>query len=374
MSRTLFLSLLAAGLLAGCSGGNHVPAGNRYVQTNLVANKPQYNPQILEPDLQNAWGISIRPAGAGGHFWVTAQGTGKSLEYVGDVHDASGFVPLYTDDLTVVSIPNHGGVQGTPTGTVFNTGTSFTITQGHANGPITAPAKFFFATDAGVLTAWTERAKAGGGFDRPTDSVIVYDQSAAGSAFFGVAMSQAADRLYLADFGNNPRIVTLDGAFHEVAAPFANPFPGYGPFNVHTIGDRVFVAYARIEQVGEEVHAAGAGKLVEYDAAGNQIAIWDDRNLLNAPWGIAKAPDMGFGIYSGKLLVGNFGNGTITVFDPTTRKAIDYLRDDKGIALQIPGLWEILFGNGVRLGDANALYFAAGPGEVDGIFGRITAR
>ena len=48
-----------------------------YDQTNLVANWEAYNAKIIEPDLQNAWGISLRPAGAGGHFWVTAQATGK---------------------------------------------------------------------------------------------------------------------------------------------------------------------------------------------------------------------------------------------------------------------------------------------------------
>ena len=63
---------------------------------------------------------------------------------------------------------------------------------------------------------------------------------------------------------------------------------------------------------------------------GNLVATWDDRALLNAPWGIVKAPDTGFGLYSGKLLVSNFGNGTITVFDPATRKAIDYLRTASG--------------------------------------------
>ena len=87
-----------------------------YVQTNLVANWEGHRPQIIEPELKNAWGISLRPAGAGGHWWVTANGSGKSFEYVGDVPGT----PLYQDDLKEVTVPHPNGEQGTPTGTVFN--------------------------------------------------------------------------------------------------------------------------------------------------------------------------------------------------------------------------------------------------------------
>ncbi len=38
----------------------------------------------------------------------------------------------------------------------------------------------------------------------------------------------------------------------------------------------------------------------------------------------------------------------------------------------IGGIWGILLGNGVRLGQTNHLYFAAGPNqEEDGIFGKL---
>ena len=100
---------------------------------------------------------------------------------------------------------------------------------------------------------------------------------------------------------------------------------------------------------------------------------WDDRGLLNAPWGVAFAPQ-GFGEYSGKLLVGNFGDGTIVAFDSTTHAAIDYVRDADGKPISIEGLWGLQFGNGVSLGMADAMYFAAGPhDETEGLFGRIQA-
>ena len=121
--------------------------------------------------------------------------------------------------------------------------------------------------------------------------------------------------------------------------------------------------------------ASGAAKLAEFDLNGNLIATWDDQNLLNAPWGIVKAPDTGFGLYSGKLLVSNFGNGVITVFDPSARKAIDYLRGSGEDPIVIDGIWDLKFGNGVAQGESNALYFTAGPnGETDGLFGKIKAQ
>jgi uncharacterized protein (TIGR03118 family) len=345
--------------------------GGGFEQTNLVANWEAYNAKIVEPDLQNAWGISLRPAGAGGHFWVTAQATGKSFEYVGDV----GGKELHQDDLKVVDVPGKPDATGTPTGTVFNdTGKGFVITQDAPGGPITAPAKFMFVTDEGVVSAWTERRKGDGTFDRPEKAIVVADHSGEGAKYFGMAISPQFDKLYLANFGEKPGIVVLDDAFKVVEnAGFENPFGGsYHPFNVQTIGTSVFVAYAEQGEPGEEEPGTGEGKLAEFAANGALIHTFDGGKYLNAPWGIAIAPSDGFGPHSGTLLVSNFGDGTIAVFDRATRKPIDFLRRPDGHRVEINGIWGITFGNGVELGERNALYFAAGPGpETDGVFGRL---
>ncbi|MCW3061125.1 MAG: hypothetical protein JWQ02_2946 [Capsulimonas sp.] len=368
-----------AALLAGCGGGgsalDHVNGSNHYAKTILIANKAEYKPQIVNPDLQDGWGISLRPAGAGGHWWITANKTGKSLEYIGDTPGN----PLHQDSLKEVTIPGPGGDMGTPTGTVFNvSGTGFVIDQPFPGGAaLHGPAKFFFATDSGVVTAWTERAHtADSGIDRPTSSVIVWDKSAQGSGYFGMAISPHFDRLYLADFGEHPQVTVLNDQFQDISAgKFPNPFPGYAPFNVQAVGNSIFVAYAQQSEPAVELHGIGKGKLAEFTLDGALIATWDDQNLLNAPWGIVKAPDSGFGLYSGKLLVSNFGNGVVTVFDPATRKAIDYLRGDDKNPIVVDGIWDLKFGNGVAQGESNALYFAAGPnGEADGLFGKIKAQ
>jgi hypothetical protein len=80
---------------------------------------------------------------------------------------------------------------------------------------------------------------------------------------------------------------------------------------------------------------------------------------------------IGFGGFGGDLLVGNFGDGVINVYDPVSFALKGQLQDASGATIVNTGLWEIVFGtNGV--GDPNTLYFAAGiNGEKDGLFGSI---
>ncbi len=332
-------------------------------QTNLVANKPEYGAQILEPDLQNAWGIAIRPAGFGGHWWVASTNVGQSIQYVGDV----GGTPLFQDELEIVH------TLGPVTGIAFNHGSGFAITQAHENGPITAPAKFFFANISGTITAWTERARAGGGFDHPVDSVPVVDGTARRSAFFGVAVAPGADRMFAADFGAEPALRAYDGQFAEtgvLASPFEKKPGGFEAFNVQTIGQSVFAMYGRHVPPGTE-NPPAEGRLAEFDAEGKLLATWRGRGLLNYPWGVALAPK-DFGLYGGCLLVGNFGDGTLVAFHPRLKVALDYVRDEHGKRVVIDGLWGLQFGNGASLGEADHMYFAAGPErETDGLFGKL---
>ncbi len=67
-------------------------------------------------------------------------------------------------------------------------------------------------------------------------------------------------------------------------------------------------------------------------------------NNLNAPWGVVAAPT-GFGTFAGDILVGNFGDGTISAFD-TTGKFVGQLTDSSGKVLVNPGLWDMVFGGG----------------------------
>ncbi|MEM6715997.1 MAG: TIGR03118 family protein, partial [Cyanobacteria bacterium P01_C01_bin.147] len=354
------------------------PSG--YVVTNLVANAAQYEPQLLDPYLSLGWGIAIRPAGLGGHFWLSASGTGTSTEYVGDV----GGVPIYQDSLKLVTVTptefNPFGISG-PTGQVFNGSGDFVITQDHPNGDITAPSKFIFVATDGGISAWTERANDDGTIDRPLVSEVVVDKFL-DSIYYGVAITnfESDNRLYVADFGVAPEIEVYDANFNEITADFefANPFEaeGYAEYNIQLIEDTLMVAYAapNPEIPGDEIVEEGLGGIAEFDLDGNLIATWDGGELLDAPWGFVMAPD-NFGDYSNLLLVSNFGDGTIVAFDPETRTAVDYLRDASGDPIVIDGLWGLTFGNGGSLGETNDLYFAAGndlgDNAGDGVFGKV---
>jgi uncharacterized protein (TIGR03118 family) len=91
---------------------------------------------------------------------------------------------------------------------------------------------------------------------------------------------------------------------------------------------------------------------------------------LDSPWGVERAP-FGFGPFSGMILIGNFGNGRINVFDENGR-FVDELDDGHDKPLMIDGLWTLTLGGGA-MSSPDTLYFTAGPnGETDGLFGTIT--
>jgi hypothetical protein len=53
-------------ILAACGIAASAMAQNAYVSTVLVANDPKYHPQLIDKNMVDAWGVAIRPPGAGG--------------------------------------------------------------------------------------------------------------------------------------------------------------------------------------------------------------------------------------------------------------------------------------------------------------------
>jgi uncharacterized protein (TIGR03118 family) len=113
-----------------------------------------------------------------------------------------------------------------------------------------------------------------------------------------------------------------------------------------------------------------------FDTGGTLLGRVATRGALNAPWGLALAPDS-FGPFGGDLLVGNFGNGRIHAFDlsATGGPALaGTLRDAARDPIAIDGLWGLGFGNDGNAGPSGTLYFTAGPeDEAHGLFGSIEA-
>jgi uncharacterized protein (TIGR03118 family) len=91
---------------------------------------------------------------------------------------------------------------------------------------------------------------------------------------------------------------------------------------------------------------------------------------INSPWGIALAP-RSFGRHNDRLLVGNFGSGTIMAFE-ADGDFRGLLKGVDGDPIMIEGLWALTFGNGGSAGDPDTLYFTAGPeDETHGLFGSL---
>ncbi|MGX7000828.1 TIGR03118 family protein [Caballeronia sp. KNU42] len=78
-----------------------------------------------------------------------------------------------------------------------------------------------------------------------------------------------------------------------------------------------------------------------------------------------------FGAASNGLLAGNFGDGTINVFDPNTGAFIGALTQTDGTIFKQTGLRGIAFGNNVDNQPLNTLFFAAGPTPTSGVYGRL---
>ena len=168
--------------------------------------------------------------------------------------------------------------------------------------------------------------------------------------------------------------MTLSGGFVDPTLP-----AGYAPFGIQNVGGNLIVSYAKQDVAGaghDDVAGAGNGFVDVYDSNGTFIKRLVSNGPLNSPWGIALAPS-GFGQFSGDLLIGNFGDGTINAFDPVTGAFLGTLTDAAGNPIVIEGLWGLLFGNGGNGGAMNELFFTAGipgPGAIEdhGLFGFLT--
>lgn len=399
----IFCLLLAPAALAGAS----MPAwgaGNAFDTTVLVANNASYHPLIVDPNMINAWGIALRPPGAGGHIWINDARSGTSDEYIGDVAG----IPLHQDGLQSVPL-NTGGFAdkgyASVTGLVYNAASDlpgqvieFPV-AGPANNDSTNPptpisegtsgaAKFVFVTKDGTLNAWRSNTTTA-----MTSAPVVIDYSKTSThpfdtnpVYTGVAMTTHAvtssdpalgNHLFATDFRHNA-IEVFNNQWTDVTASYHFAAPAtvgdLHNFNAMDLGGHLFVTYATWDPTADEgfEDIPGDGHLVEYNEDGSLVRDFTGGNL-NSPWGVAIAPST-FGNFGGDVLVSNFGDGTIAAFDPNTGQFIDDLRDAAGTPISIDGLWGIAFGNGVSLGDANTLYYTAGPNlEQDGLFGKIAS-
>ena len=326
-----------------------------YVQTNLVSNAPGVA-RTTDPALFDAWGIAFSPSNP---FWISDRGAGLSTLYDG----TGAKIPA------TFTIPQAGGT-AQPTGMVWN-GT------GHFMVPGTSlPATFIFSTLNGTLSAW-----APGETTSPLSAVTAVDNSKipGGAIYTGIeiGITEAGAFLYAPNIATG-RIDVFDASFAPANGKLPGSFvdrsvpPGYTPFNIRNIDGNLVVTYARQNATRNFVTpGAGYGYVAIFATDGTLLRHMAGGGLLNAPWGVARAP-AGFGALSGKILIGNFGDGHILAFDEGQPVA-SLMLGTNGLPTKIPGLWALTFG-GAAKADPRTLFFTAGPdGGQQGLFGSIQA-
>jgi uncharacterized protein (TIGR03118 family) len=372
---TAALIAIAASSIASAGDDDSRRERDTYVITSLTSNLAGHA-AMQDPVLQNAWGIAFSPAGS--PFWVNDNATGCSTLYDGTGAKITALqvsIPLPGNVIPVTSCqPNDpkkpsDPTPAAPTGIVWNPSASFLV-------PGTKiPAVFIFATEDGTISAWA------GGLNPADNAVLAADESSTGAVYKGLvfAVNAKGAFLFATNFHNGAvdvfgpngtdgmfTKVTLDGHFTDPQIP-----AGYAPFNIANIDGDLFVTYAKQNAAKhDDVAGAGNGFVDVFDTDGHLIRRFESRGRLNSPWGMARA-SFAFGPFSGKILVGNFGDGRINVFN-NDGTFVDQLEDVHGKPLVIEGLWTLTLGGG-RNSSPDTLYFSAGPNdETNGLFGTIT--
>jgi uncharacterized protein (TIGR03118 family) len=359
--RAIVHTLTVGAFLLGttsCSNNDNEPGTESvFTRSDLVSDQAGVAAHA-DAELVNPWGIAFGPDT---FFWVANNGTATTTLYDGQGVSHSDLVG------GPVALPTSGPDSG-PTGVVFNGGEGFVIESGSSS----APSRFIFATKGGTLVGWSPDVNSRTG-------VIALDESASGAAYTGLAIATSEDQslLYAANFPR-ARIDVFDENFAPASGLAASAFidptlsARYAPFGVQAIGERIYVTYALQNEEGtDEVVGAGNGFVSVFELDGTFVARVASGGPLDAPWGVALAPE-GFGRFGGALLVGNFGDGHITAFDSDNFTQLGQLGDSTGQPIAIEGLWGITFGNGRMAGNEDTLYFAAGvDDETHGLFGAI---
>lgn len=361
-----WLSVAAvAALLAMLVGGAQTAAAQTagiYAETNVISDGAVPATTISQ-NFVDPWGVA-----GGNTLWINTNVTG--LSYVTSV---TGTLNAKIGQ-AIVPPAVQGSGAGSPTGIVQNSTTGFVLSNN-------ASASFLFATLDGTISGWN-----GALLTSNNTALIAVNNSSNNAVYTGMAMITSNSQSYLlvSNFGQGGDVevynssfqpATLQGSFKDPNVP-----AGYAPYDVVAIGTQVFVTYMLRTT---PPFAPGAGTYQEIFGKGNGfVSVFDDNgnfitravgigNNLNAPWGVTIAP-ASFGIYGGDLLIGNFADGLITAYNPTTYAYLGVVADGTGKPIAMPGLWSVFVSTATG-NVPNSIYFTAGlDGETHGLFGYIT--
>jgi uncharacterized protein (TIGR03118 family) len=372
------LGIVCALTVAACGGGGGSasqgvpPAAMGFTDTALVSNNNAIfaTAKTIDANLQNPWGIAVAP---GAPFWIADNNSNLSTLYSGV--GANETQAITGSPNIGIAIPaSAAGVQANPTGQVYNGNGGFLI----ATSAGQESSLFIFDGEGGTIAAWAK--------DSGATAVTAYDDGVVNGAnhavYKGLAIGTVggAAFLYATDLHNN-KVDVFDTNFSKPAAmqgKFVDPnIPaGFAPFGIQALNGNLYVTFAKQDSAKhDETTGAGLGYVDVFDFSGNLVGQFASAGALNAPWGIAIAP-AGFGSLQGDVLIGNFGDGTISIFSPNGTALANFegpLMSTAGQPLTFPGLWSLAFGNGDADKPVTTLFYTAGfADQTDGVFGGIT--
>lgn len=261
-----------------------VPSSSKsYTDVRLVSDNTEFHCAFTDANITNPWGIALSP---NGDFWIASNKNSNCSNY-----DVNG-KPL---QMNVT-------MQGKPTGIVYNNSSSFVIP---GTGDVS---KFLFVCENGTISACGSS----------NDATVVVNTPNA--VYKGVAIANDADEtfLYAANFRGN-HIDVFDKNFNVVTGKLFEDrtLPkDFAPFNIKNIDGKLFVTYAKLKGPNDDIDDPGEGNgyVNIFTPNGYFIKRFASGGNLNSPWGIAKVPE-GFGQVANAILVGNFGDGKINVFN-----------------------------------------------------------
>jgi uncharacterized protein (TIGR03118 family) len=385
VSASLSLGLLGALTLAACGGGGGGSATTSTASTSssqttttgfsdtaLVSNRVGVvaTTTTIDANLSNPWGVALAP---GLPFWVADNNNNLSTLYSGtgavETNSVTG-----NNDVGITIPASAAAVPANPTGQVYNGTGGFLIPT--SAGKETA--LFIFDGEGGTIAAWASGSGA--------TAVTAYDDGVANGAdhavYKGLALGtvNGATFLYATDL-HNSKVDVFDTNFTKSAAmqgKFVDPTmpAGFVPFGIVALNGQLYVSYAKQDAAKhDETTGAGLGYVNVFDFSGNFVSRFASAGALNAPWGMAVAP-AGFGSLAGDLLIGNFGDGKINIFEPKGTElatSMGPLTVTNGGTFAVPGLWSVVFGNGDSDKPMTTLFYTAGfANQTDGVFGSIS--
>ncbi|MGO9802830.1 MAG: TIGR03118 family protein [Steroidobacteraceae bacterium] len=379
------LGVVGALTLVACGGGgggsasstsNSQPsaqASSGFADTALVSDKVGVvaTTTTIDANLSNPWGVAIGP---GLPFWIADNNSNLSTLYSGMGENETGSV-TGSNEVGIAIADSAAGVPANPTGQVYNGNGGFLI----ATSAGQESALFIFDGEGGTIAAWAT--------DSGATAVTAYDDGVANGAnhavYKGLALGSVGGSsfLYATDLHNN-KVDVFDTNFAKPAdmqGKFIDPEvpAGFVPFGIVALNGQLFVSFTMQDAAKhDETTGAGLGYVDVFDFSGNFVSRFASAGALNAPWGMALAP-AGFGSLAGDLLIGNFGDGKITIFAPNgtaLATSMGALTVTNGGAIAIPGLWSLVFGNGDPDKPLTTLFYTAGfADQTDGVFGSIAA-